>query len=210
LDPKEIVKSGYNKVSSAYRGDTVDLSDPEIQKYAGWIEELRALLPPGGHVLDLGCGNGIPADRLLVDAGCRVSGVDLSPVQVERARSLVPEGEFLCADMSGLDFPAGSFAAIVSFYAMIHLPLAEQPGLFARMYAWLQPGGWLMITVGSEAWTGTENDWLAVPGAQMFWSHSDPQTYQFWLEERGFRVHWTRFIPEGAGGHTLLLARRGV
>jgi len=154
-------------------------------------------------VLDLGCGCGVPATAILAEHHA-VTGVDLSPVQISRARQLVPTAQFLCADMSTLEFAAGSFAAVVSFYTIIHVPLEEQPAIFKNIYRWLRPGGYLLATVGSGAWTGTEDDWL---GAPMYWSHADRATYVAWLEETGFEVLWTRFIPEGTGGHTLILAK---
>jgi cyclopropane fatty-acyl-phospholipid synthase-like methyltransferase len=55
------------------------------------IDELASHLAPGAHVLDLGCGAGVPADRLLVDDGFEVTGVDISHVQVDRARVPVPQ-----------------------------------------------------------------------------------------------------------------------
>ena len=162
------------------------------------------LLDDRDPVLDLGCGCGVPATAILAERYA-VTGVDLSPVQISRARRLVPAARFQCADMSGLEFPAQSFAAVVSFYAIIHLPLEEQPAVFKSIYRWLRPGGYLLATVGSGAWTGIENDWL---GAPMYWSHADQPTYIAWLEETGFDVLWTRFIPEGTGGHTLILGKR--
>jgi hypothetical protein len=44
-------------------------------------------------------------------------------------------------------------------------------------------------------------------GAPMFWDHADEATYVRWVEQAGFTVHWHRFVPEGATGHTLLLAQ---
>ena len=160
------------------------------------------LLKDGDPVLDLGCGCGVPATAILAERYV-VTGVDLSPVQIGRARALVPAARFECADMSALDFPSNSFAAIVSFYAIIHLPLGEQPAVFKKIRDWLRPGGLFLATLGSEAWTGTEADWL---GAPMYWSHADQLTYVSWLEQVGLEIRWTRFIAEGAGGHTLLLA----
>jgi ubiquinone/menaquinone biosynthesis C-methylase UbiE len=46
------------------------------------------------------------------------SGVDMSDVQVERARRLVPGAVFLRADATDLDFPSGSFDAVVCLYAL--------------------------------------------------------------------------------------------
>jgi 2-polyprenyl-3-methyl-5-hydroxy-6-metoxy-1,4-benzoquinol methylase len=208
MNPKQIVRSGYDKISRTYRGDTFDRDDPAMARYAQWVGELVALVPAGSAVLDLGCGNGVPVAQLLAQAGFGVTGVDLSPVQVGRAQAIVPAARFICADMTELAFPAQTFAAITSFYAIIHVPLAEQPTLLANIYQWLRPGGYLMATVGANTWTGTEQNWLDVAGAQMYWSHADTATYQEWLEQQGFTICWSRFVPEGDGGHSLFLAQR--
>ncbi|TME47366.1 MAG: class I SAM-dependent methyltransferase, partial [Chloroflexi bacterium] len=172
--------------------------------YQSWLGELLPQLHAADPVLDLGCGCGVPATALLAKHFA-VTGVDLSPVQIARARRLVPAAHFQCADMSTLEFPAQSFVAVVSFYAIIHVPLDEQPAIFRNINRWLRPGGYLLATTGSGAWTGTDDDWH---GAPMYWSHADRSTYVAWLEETGFEVRWTRFVPEGTGGHTLVLAKR--
>lgn len=203
MDPKEIVKTSYDAVSHTYRGD---VEDDDCIEYHAWLDALISHLSPGTAVLDLGCGCGIPVAKRLA-AIHQVTGVDISPRQIERARQLAPAGHFLCADMTAIDFPPASFEAIVSFYAIIHLPLAEQPLLFRKLHRWLKPGGYFMATLGSTAWTGSEENWLGVPGATMYWSHTDTTTYKSWLTESNFEICWTRFIPEGNGGHTLVLAR---
>jgi SAM-dependent methyltransferase len=199
-DPKELVRRSYDAISYAYRGDSL----PRDRNYYYWLAELTPLLRPGDAVLDLGCGCGVPVAQELAQHFL-VTGVDISLVQIERARKLVPQGAFICADMTGIDFAPQSFAAIVSFYALIHLPLAEHRPLLARCFDWLGPGGLFMAIVGHSAWTGSEEDWH---GAPMYWSHADEATYLRWLDEIGFAVQWARFIPEGDGGHTLVLARR--
>ena len=208
MNPKDIVRSGYDKISHVYRGDAIDYTRVDHVVYSEWVTELKTLVQPNSPVLDLGCGNGIPATKLLAEAGFTVTGVDLSPVQIARATALIPAARFRCADMMAVTFPPQSFAALVSFYAIIHVPLAEQPALFARIHDWLQPNGYLMVTVGASAWTGTEEHWLDVENATMYWSHADTATYEQWLTDLGFIIHKTHFIPEGVGGHTLLLAQR--
>ncbi len=59
-----------------------------------------------------------------------------------------------------------------------------------------------------RAWTGTEADWLDISGATMFRSHADVKTYESWLTESGFKLRWSKFIPEGDGGHQLILAQK--
>ncbi|MER7270664.1 class I SAM-dependent methyltransferase [Micromonospora carbonacea] len=139
----------------------------------------RRLPDAAAAVLDLGCGCGVPAARFLAAAGHRVTGVDISAVQVGRARRLVPTGTFL----------------------------PEQPRLIGRIATWLRPGGWLLATVGDSAWTGTGENWLGGP-APMWWSQADASTYRSWLREAGLLVAAEEFVPEGTGGHALFWARR--
>jgi 2-polyprenyl-3-methyl-5-hydroxy-6-metoxy-1,4-benzoquinol methylase len=199
-DPVELVRRGYDHVSYRYRGD-----DERPPRYAGWVDALLARLPPAAVVLDLGCGCGVPVAAALARAGHRVTGVDVSEVQVARARQLVPGGTFVHADATTVDFPAGGFDAVVCLYALIHLPLAAQPGLLARVATWLRPGGCLLATTGARAWTGTEDGWLG-GSAPMWWSHADADTYRAWLTAAGLRVTAEEFVPEGASGHQLFWA----
>ena len=206
-NPKAIVRVGYNKVSFAYRGDDPSKEGETYQKYKAWTDELSDLLEAGSSVLDLGCGCGVPTTELL-SRRFNVTGVDISEVQIERARKLVPNAAFLCGDMCEMEFPPGEFHAITCLYAIIHVPLAEQQELLSKMWKWLRPNGYLMLSTGHTAWTGEESNWLGVDGGDMYWSHTDRDTYLHWLEDAGFRICWDRFIPEENSGHTLILSRK--
>ncbi len=201
-DPREIVRRGYDALSYRYRAD-----DAGEGHYAGWLAGLRERVPAGGAVLDLGCGAGVPVARALAAGGFRVTGVDVSEVQIRRARRLVPGARFLRADATRVELPAGSFDAVACLYTLIHLPLDEQPVLLGRIAGWLRPGGWLLATTGQQAWTGTEDDWLG-GSATMWWSHADAATYRDWLGRAGLEVTAQDFVPEGDGGHALFWARR--
>lgn len=133
--------------------------------------------------------------------------MDLSGVQIRRAHQLVPEATFLQADAISIAFPPAVFDAVVCLYALIHMPLAEQPGLITRIATWLRPAGWLLATTGHTAWTGTEDDWLG-SGAPMWWSHADAVTYAAWLTDAGLVIEHQEFVPEGTGGHVLFWARQ--
>jgi 2-polyprenyl-3-methyl-5-hydroxy-6-metoxy-1,4-benzoquinol methylase len=196
------VRRGYDALSHRYRAD-----DAGEGHYAGWLAGLRERVPAGGAVLDLGCGAGVPVARALDADGFRVTGVDVSEVQIGRARRLVPGARFLRADATLVEFPAGSFDGVVCLYTLIHLPLDEQPVLLGRIAGWLRPGGWLLATTGQQAWTGTEDNWLG-GSATMWWSHADAATYRDWLGRAGLEVTAQDFVPEGDGGHALFWARR--
>ena len=203
-EQKETVRRGYDKLSYEYRSDdTLD----DFESYAAWVQVLVERLPEHASVLDIGCGCGLPATKLLAEH-FEVTGVDFSKVQIERAKGLVPPAQFLCNDISELTFPPESFGAVVSFYAVIHMPLGEHPKLFANIAQWLRPSGYLLATVGHDAWTGAEDAYLEVPGGTMCWSHADESTNVGWIEEAGLTVYWTRFVPEGGSGHTLILAQK--
>jgi SAM-dependent methyltransferase len=202
-DPKAIVRRGYDLVSQAYRAD-----DADDGVYAEWLDVLEQRVAPGSSVLDLGCGCGVPVARRLARR-YSVTGVDFSPVQISRARELVPDAKFVCADMTTLRYPDESFGAITCLFALIHLPLDEQPPLVRHIRRWLRPGGLFVASVGHEAWTGFEKDWLGVRGGDMWWSHTDAATYRRWLADAGLRVELEKFVPEGtASGHTFVLATR--
>ncbi len=200
--PKEIVRRGYDALSYRYRADT---EEPEL--YAEWIAQLRERVPAGRAVLDLGCGCGVPLARDLAASGYVVTGVDFSTVQVERARRLVPGASFLHADATQVRFPPCSFEGVVSLYALIHMPLGEQPALLARICRWLRPGGWLLVTTGQHAWTGIEDHWLGGE-VGMWWSHADAATYREWIEQAGMSVVAQEVVLEGDGSHGLFWARR--
>ena len=204
-DPKTLVRDGYDRASHAYRGD--DFEFPR-SGYAYWLGQLEPHLAPGARVLDLGCGNGIPVSRELARM-FNVTGVDLSPVQIERARLLVPAARFVCADMSTVAFEPGSFYAIAAFFSIINLPLEDQPQLIARMAAWLKPGGHLLATVGRYAWTRVEPDFRGVRGVSMYWSHADVATYRTWFADAGLAIEREGVEPRnGNPGYAMLIARK--
>jgi ubiquinone/menaquinone biosynthesis C-methylase UbiE len=205
MDSKEIVRRGYDRFSLNYRDDQG--GSPHATDQAAWLGELTPLLPAGANVLEMGCGSGLPVAKTLSES-FNYTGIDISPVQVERARRLVPKARFMCADMTAVNFPLRSFDAVLSLFSIIHVPVLEQPRLFANVYDWLRPMGYFLVSVGSREWTGVEEDWLGVRGATMYWSHAEPETYHYWLTRLGFDLLWSRFVREGDGGHQLILAQK--
>jgi SAM-dependent methyltransferase len=203
---RELVRRGYDAISVAYRSDdgaAAHSSGGDVSRNGGWVTELADLLPAGATVLDLGCGAGVPATQQLAGHGLRVVGVDFSAVQLARARRLVPAASLVQADMTALHVRPSSLDAEVAFYALIHVPLADQRALFPRIRGWLRRGGYLLAIVGADRWTGTER----YLGADMFWDHADTATYLRWFAAARLVPIRHRFIPEGDVGHGLILAR---
>jgi SAM-dependent methyltransferase len=196
---KQTVRQGYNRISHRYRNDLGQ--GPDAKDMVAWLEWVDGKIGRPGSVLELGCGMGIPAAKVLSHKHDYL-GVDISDIQIKRARLLVPAARFRRADMSGLRFEPALFDAVVSFYAIIHLPLGEQKPLIRRIFKWLKPGGSFAAILGHGRWTGREKNWH---GTEMFWSHGDHATYRSWLVAKGFKVASRSLVREGNGAHNLFL-----
>lgn len=132
-------------------GDRYDEAFPHKEGQVaagGW---LTASLPPGARVLDLGCGTGVPTARRLTDAGLRVTGVDLSPGMLAKARANVPEAEFIHADIADLGeggpLDGQGFEAAAAFFTLLMLPREEIPETLRLIRGLLRPGGLLALSM---------------------------------------------------------------
>jgi SAM-dependent methyltransferase len=160
-------------------------------------------------VLDAGCGAGVPVTRALLAAGCTAVGLDFSSVQLDLARELVPACAPVQGDLAHLPFVDATFDAVVSFYAIIHVPRADHPVVFAETRRVLRPGGWALLCVGAAdlAEDHDPESWL---GAPMFWSHFDGSTNLDLIRSAGLTIVNDRVIPDPMGhhGHLFVLAQR--
>jgi cyclopropane fatty-acyl-phospholipid synthase-like methyltransferase len=190
-----IVRDGYDAIAETYERWAASFRSPTLAT----LERLLALLQPGEHVLDVGCGNGIPVARALVDRGLRVTGVDLSAGQIERARRNVPEAELLHGDALEVELASESFDAAVSAFVLGHVPREEQLPLLRRVHTWLRPGAPALISFArSDEERFVDENWL---GAPMFFSSHPPETSLRLLAEAGFEVEWHREVGQHEPDH---------
>jgi SAM-dependent methyltransferase len=106
-------------------------------------------LQAGSRVLDVACGSGnaaIAAAR----CGCDVVGIDYVPALLARGRlRVMAEGlkaELLEGDAEAIQFPDGSFDAVLSVYGSMFAPNHEQAA--AELTRVCRPGG----TIGLATW----------------------------------------------------------
>lgn len=192
-DPKEVVAAGYDKVAARFAElETADSEWPRMR----WLREVLSRLPDGSNVLDVGCGSGVPAMKLIAERH-RATGIDIAAVQIELARRNVSGVRLIHGDVMSVEFPAESFDAISAFYVVEHLPRDEHAHLFSRFERWLRPGGYLVFTVEPEDEPGVVGDWL---GAPMFFSQFDSEKTLDLVRDAGFRVirHAIESQTEGA------------
>jgi SAM-dependent methyltransferase len=94
--------------------------------YAGIAEDVAAVAPKGTRVLEVGCGPGRLSILLAGRYGLDVTGVDLDPAMVDRARANADRSgdgrgpSFLVGDVASLAFADASFDLVVSTLSVHH------------------------------------------------------------------------------------------
>jgi SAM-dependent methyltransferase len=204
VDPRRVVRDGYDRIAESYL--TARPSDGADMALLG---DLSPRLPTDAAVLDAGCGAGFPLSADLARRGLRVVGLDFSARQLGLAQAKLGALELVQADLVHLPFGHASFDAVVSYYAIIHIPRSCHVGVFSEFHRVLRRGGMALLCLG---WTDNPADhdpesWLGVP---MFWSHYDADTNLHLLQQAGFGIEWSREVPDPMehASHQFVLARR--
>ncbi|CAF1011314.1 unnamed protein product [Adineta steineri] len=123
--------------ANRFRGETLSES---IQRHESYLA-LRMNLKPGDKVLDIGCGVGGPLRRIAYLSGAHVTGVTISPYQIQRAKAIgVPANcQFIQGDFMQLPFEDNTFDHVYVIEAACHAP--EKAKCFAEVNRVLKPGG---------------------------------------------------------------------
>jgi Cys-tRNA(Pro) deacylase len=203
VDGKRIVREGYDQIAEEYLLNRSEDSDD-----VKLLQELVERLPKHSRVLDAGCGAGVPICEIL-SRHFQVVGVDFSEAQIKLARQFVPQAEFICEDMTALKFPDAAFDAIVSYYAIIHVPREEYAQLLRNFWRMLKPGGLALLAMGrGDTAVDVNENWL---GAKMYWSHYDSETNLKLIESSGLHVLWTKVVADHLdvnASHFFVLAQK--
>jgi ubiquinone/menaquinone biosynthesis C-methylase UbiE len=127
--PQDIVRDGYDAMSDRYAAWQSEISgDPRDR----WTQRLLSLLPDRPDILELGCGAGIQPTPTFTSIG-RLTGIDISGAQIERARKALPEAKLIHGDFTTATFAAESFDAVVALFTLTHVPTADLPALLGRV-----------------------------------------------------------------------------
>jgi cyclopropane fatty-acyl-phospholipid synthase-like methyltransferase len=205
-DRKRLIEDGYNAIADRFGVWRVGISGSPDEE---WLVDLLARLPGQAEILELGCGQGVAARRI-VDAEHDYVGVDISAEQLRRSRQLVPEADFRHGDFTQIAFDPNSLDAVVALYVFNHLTRAELPELLERIAQWLRSGGWLLATFGRSGTESVQDDWLGVP--MFFGSYTEDETREL-LRRAGFDLIRDEVVPivepdEGPAEFLWVLARQ--
>jgi SAM-dependent methyltransferase len=204
-DPRiTVVRDGYDAIAATYLADR-PLDAPDV----ALLPELSTHLGPSSRILDAGCGAGVPVTKWLVDSAHEAFGLDISRKQLELAKDLVRGAAFTQSDLVNLSFRDASFQAVVSYYAIIHVPREQHQHVFHELHRVIRQGGFALLCLGANDIPEDHDpeSWLGVP---MFWSHFDARTNLEMLQLVGFHILWHRIVtdPMNESQHLFVFASR--
>jgi SAM-dependent methyltransferase len=111
----------------------------------GLLTLLRCAGITGGHVVDLGCGDGTWL-RALIDRGYAVTGVDQSRDLLQYARAAAPRAALKKSSVHRVALPpCNAITALGEVLSYHPVSLAALGRLFRRAHAALRPGGVLVF-----------------------------------------------------------------
>jgi SAM-dependent methyltransferase len=137
------IEATYDKIADQYVAHIYDeLRHKPLDRQL--LDRFALRVRGAGMSCDVGCGPGHVA-RYLYQEGAEVCGLDLSQGMIERARRLNPGIEFQQGDLLALNVADGTWAGLVSFYSIIHIPREEVVRALSEFKRVLLPEGLLLL-----------------------------------------------------------------
>lgn len=132
--------SGMSYSSAIFTSHDQSLEAAQLAKQQRVIALMQT--EPGQTVLEIGCGWGGLAEQLVRSAGCSVTGVTLSPAQLDYATKRLGEADLRLQDYRDV---SGEFDRIVSVEMMEAVGESYWPIYFTTLRNRLKPGGRAVI-----------------------------------------------------------------
>jgi len=158
----------------------------EVHGEADLVEALSAGTGHGSgtdraSVLDAGCGTGRVAGEL-VRRGFDVTGVDIDPAMLDRARLKAPDATWIEADLDGLDLGRAFDVVVAAGNVMIYLAPGSEGRVVAALARHLRPRGLVVAGFQLDAGRldlGTYDDAATTAGLEPVerWATWDREPY---------------------------------
>lgn len=191
-----MITTSYDLIAEQFNADRRCLGSQE-EKY---LRLLIDPLPAGCTALDLGCGTGHPIANYVADRGHHVVGVDDSESMLVIARQRLPKHRWIHDLMEQIEFDE-TFAAVVCWDSLFHLPRRFHQPIMTKIHRWLVPGGRVMVSSGASAdpaddgpgFTGT------MFGHEFYYDSLSPERMVAMIEVTGFEIVLAEMCDQPAG-----------
>jgi len=143
---QEKIQQHYDEIANVY---DLHYDRPRGRTYHTRISRhVMDSLPPGGMLLDIGCGTGLFVEKYLREGGNAI-GVDLSRNMIERARDRCGAADFSLGTGECLPFRDETFDAVASLLVFSYL--RDPESMLREAHRVLRPGGAISIcTLGKK------------------------------------------------------------
>lgn len=140
-------KHGWEDVALTFAAVRSDTGCDVIRR---WANDL----PPGGEILDVGCGSGFPVSSTLAGEGLSVHGIDASPTLVSMFARRFGAAHAACETVQDSTFFNRTFDGILAIGLMFLLSEDDQEKLIGKVRDALRPGGRFLFTAPHQkcAW----------------------------------------------------------
>lgn len=138
----------YDKNAESFVAGTVGVAFTEMQ------DRFLALLPPGGKILDFGCGSGRDT-KYFYEKGFLVDAVDGSEEMCRYAREYtgMPVRKMLFSELDAIEEYDGIWACS----SILHLPLEKLTDVFKKMICALKTDGIIYTSFKYGSYMGMRN-----------------------------------------------------
>lgn len=165
-----------------------------IDRHCAWIHT-HILGGRAARILDLGCGPGLYAQRL-VRLGHQYTGLDFSPASIAYAREQTSaaglECRFELADLRSVDFGSGFDLVMLIFGEFNVFQPADARRILEKAHAALLPGGQLLLEVQTQESVreqGQESpSWFSSPGGLFSDRPHLCLSESFWHEDQAVAI----------------------
>ena len=187
----------YDRIAEWYASERVDQTGvPETTALASSI-------PPRSLVLDIGCGNGIPITRALLNAGHGVVGLDSSTEMLARFRHNCLGAAAVQALAQSCPFANRTFDAAIAWGVMFHLTPDDAIEAIAGVARVLKASAPFLFTSGDvDDLDGKEDKMNGV--TFRYFSYSVDK-YRRILRDHGLTL---TDVHADSGGNTYYLAKK--